>query len=309
MRSRVCVRNFRRAFTVTPRIGFVGSAGIMGEGMSACLCKAGFDILIWNRNESKSRLQLERSEGKMQIATSPSALAESSDIIFSMLPTPEAAKDVFPLLLDGVSSGKGLVDCATLQANDMVEMSEEWSSRGGRFLEAPVSGSKGPAAQGSLVFLTAGSESLSQDVTKYLDVMGKKTFYFGKDIGQGTRMKLIVNKLMVEMMASFGEGLSLAESVGLDNMDLVNVLAEGAMANPMFALKGPKICNNDHAPHFPLKHANKDLLFGNALAAQFGADKTMGSAAAKVIENAVQQDPSRKEDDFSALTFGCKILK
>ena len=86
------------------------------------------------------------------------------------------------MLLDGVGSGKGLVDCATLQAGDMLEMSEQWSNRGGRFLEAPVSGSKGPAAQGSLVFLTAGSESLSRDVSKYLDVMGKKTFYFGTDV-------------------------------------------------------------------------------------------------------------------------------
>lgn len=82
-------------------------------------------------------------------------------------------------------------------------------------MEAPVSGSKGPAHGGQLIFLCAGSESIFNDTTvqSSLDAMGKATHYFGKDVGKGTRAKLVVNSLMGTMMAAFGESLALAETV------------------------------------------------------------------------------------------------
>ena len=107
-------------------------------------------------------------------------------------------------------------------------------------------------------------------------------------------------------MATLGEGMELAGRAGLPQDQLVQVLQEGAMANPMFGLKGPKIIADDHAAHFPLKHARKDLLFGLELAEELGQGQTdMGSAAKAVIARAVEGDgQSRLEDDFSALTKG-----
>merc|ERR1711988_1251003 len=109
--------------------------------------------------------------------------------------------------------------------------------------------------------------------------MGKAHFFFGTSVGAGTSMKLVVNKIMAEMMASLAEGMVLTEAVGLDGNKLVEVLSLGAMANPMFALKGPKMSSDDHAPHFPLKHATKDLRFALNLAKAAGVPRTtMGQA-------------------------------
>jgi len=294
---------------MAPRIGFIGSAGIMGEGMAARLLGAGHSLTVWNRDPAKSQALVDSSSGKVTAAASAKAVVDASDIVVSMLPTPEAAAEVFfkegDGLLAGAAAGKALVDCATLQAEDMRKMSEAWSKQGGRFLEAPVSGSKGPAAQGQLVFLTAGDESLYTEATPLLDVMGKKSYFFG-EVGKGTLMKLVVNKMMVEMMATLGEGMDLAGRAGLSPEDLVSVLAQGAMNNPMFSLKGPKIHAGDHAPHFPLKHARKDLLFGNALAKEVGTTTHMGSAAEQVIKASVDKDEGRLDQDFSALTLGYK---
>ena len=95
-----------------------------------------------------------------------------------------------------------------------------------QFLEAPVSGSKGPAAQGTLIFLCAGSESIfgNETVQASLKAMGKATHYFGKDVGGGTRAKLVVNSLMGTMMVAFSESLALAESVGLDGNKMLEVI-------------------------------------------------------------------------------------
>ena len=73
-------------------------------------------------------------------------------------------------------------------------------------------------------------------------------FFFGA-VGAGTRMKLVVNMVMGSMMCAFGEGLSLCDAVGLDGGQLLQVLDLGAMANPMFKMKGPKMLASDHAPN------------------------------------------------------------
>ena len=94
-----------------------------------------------------------------------------------------------------------------------------------QFLEAPVSGSKGPAAQGTLIFLCAGSKEIfdNETVKASLKAMGKATHFFGKDVGGGTRAKLVVNSLMGTMMVAFSESLALAESVGLDGNKVLEV--------------------------------------------------------------------------------------
>lgn len=83
-------------------------------------------------------------------------------------------------------------------------------------------------------------------------------YLFG-GVGTGTNVKLVVNMVMGTMMGAFSEGLALAREADIDAAKLLEVLDLGAMSNPMFRLKGPKMLANDHAPNFPLKHAQKDM--------------------------------------------------
>ncbi|PKA51248.1 Glyoxylate/succinic semialdehyde reductase 1 [Apostasia shenzhenica] len=131
------------------------------------------------------------------------------------------------------------------------------TEKGGRFLEAPVSGSKKPAEDGQLIILAA-------EVTPAFDVLGKKSFFLGP-VGNGARMKLVVNMIMGSMMNALSEGLALAGSAGLNQQTLLDVMVErttidhGAIANPMFKLKGPAMIKGSYPPAFPLKHQQKDM--------------------------------------------------
>ena len=51
---------------------------------------------------------------------------------------------------------------------------------GAQYLEAPVSGTKGPAEQGKLMFLTSGDRALFERAAPLLDVMGKASFFLGE---------------------------------------------------------------------------------------------------------------------------------
>jgi len=154
-------------------IGFIG-LGIMGEGMAARLLSEGIagsedkPLVVWNRTPSKCEALVEKfPKKKIIVKGTAQEVVQSCGITYSMLSTPEASKAVFESdtgVLGGVSAGKSIVDCATLAEADMVRMNTQVVEKGGRFLEAPVSGSKGPAAMGQLVFLCAGSEDLFNEV-------------------------------------------------------------------------------------------------------------------------------------------------
>jgi len=93
-----------------------------------------------------------------------------------------------------------------------------------------VSGSKVPAATGQLIFLCAGSHDVFNDIAAHgLNVMGKASHFLSDTVGFGTRAKLVVNALMGTMVAAYGEGLALAETVGLDPLKIIEIIGQGAI--------------------------------------------------------------------------------
>jgi len=258
------------------RYGFLG-LGIMGAPMAANLIKAGYQLTLWNRTALKCEGLV--ALGADQAATPREVIAQA-DVTFAMLADPAAACDVVfgpEGVLDGISDGKGYVDLSTVDDGTSRRISAAVTAAKGRFLEAPVSGTKKPAEDGTLIILAAGHEGLYREVAPLLDVMGKKRVFLG-EVGQGARLKLVVNMIMGGMMTSFCEGLALGDKGGLAATEILEVLAAGALANPMFAIKGGLIAEGEFTPAFPLKHMQKDLRLALALGDILG--QSLHSAAA-----------------------------
>ena len=250
----------------------------MGKGMLKNLATKlpHAKFFVWNRSKDPvEEVIAQYAAGKITYCSTARKVVEKSDVIFCMLSNMEASIAVFDAddgVIAGVSKEKLIIDCATLTPERMLDEARRIKAKGGLFLEAPVSGSKGPAEQGSLIFLCGGgippvgSSLLSNDgqagaddsqfkrVKSALDAMGKASFFFGP-VGQGTRVKLIVNMIMGTMMASFSEGLSLTEATGLPVDKVLEVIDLGAIACPMYKLKGMKMTKREFATNFPLKHA------------------------------------------------------
>ena len=161
-----------------------------------------------------------------------------------------------------------------------------------------MSGSKAPAENGQLIFLCGGSRGLFDDVAGPLEVMGKASLYLGQT-GQGARMKLCANAIMGEMMVALSEGLALSEAAGLKHADLLEVLSLGAMANPMFALKGPAMSEGTYPPAFPLEHQQKDLRLALALGEEVGQPLPLAAVANAAFLKAQERGLARS--DFSAV--------
>ncbi|HEY6837756.1 MAG TPA: NAD(P)-dependent oxidoreductase [Geobacteraceae bacterium] len=277
--------------------GFIG-LGIMGNAMATNLVKAGFTVNVWNRSPEKAAPLVALGA---RFAGTPQAVVEASSITFTMLADPTAAEAVcFGKygVLDGMSAGKGYVDMSTVDAATARKIGAAVTAKGGRFLEAPVSGSKKPAEEGTLIILTAGERGLFEEAAPALERMGKKILYLG-DVGNGANMKLVVNMVMGGMMAIFSEGLALGSEAGLDPAAILEVLDAGALANPMFKLKGGAMIQGSFPTAFPLKHMQKDLRLAVALGDQLGLPLFSAAAADESFKRARRRGCG--DEDFSAV--------
>ncbi|KAG6514097.1 hypothetical protein ZIOFF_024437 [Zingiber officinale] len=192
------------------------------------------------------------------------------------------------------------------QSSRAVLYDEAITEKGGCFLEAPVSGSKKPAEDGQLIILAAGEKALYDEVVPAFDVLGKRSFFLG-DVGNGAKMKLVVNMIMGSMMNALSEGLSLANSSGLSQQTLLDVLELGAIANPMFKLKGPAMIQSSYPPAFPLKHQQKDMRLALALGDENAVSMPVAAAANEVFKKAISMGLG--DQDFSAVHEAVKTAQ
>lgn len=279
------------------KLGFIG-LGIMGSPMAANLVKAGFDVTVWNRTAAKCVPLVSLGA---RLGESPRQVAESCDITFAMLADPAAAHAVCfgpEGVLEGIGDGRGYIDMSTVDDSTSSAISAAISKAGGRFLEAPVSGTKKPAEDGTLIILAAGEQSLYDEAAAALGKLGKLSLYLGA-VGQGARMKLVVNMIMGGMMTAFCEGMALGQKGGLDGSQILAVLDAGALANPMFKGKGSMLLKGDFPTSFPLKHMQKDLRLAVALGDELGQPLHSAATASETFKQACAA--GHADEDFSAV--------
>ena len=123
------------------KYGFLG-LGIMGNAMAANLVKAGFDVTVWNRTAEKCTPLVDLGA---KLGTTAAEVVAGCDITFGMVSDPGAANDLCfgrDGVLEGISTGKSYIDVSTVDAGTSMQIHDAVVKKGGRFLEAPVSGSK-----------------------------------------------------------------------------------------------------------------------------------------------------------------------
>jgi 3-hydroxyisobutyrate dehydrogenase-like beta-hydroxyacid dehydrogenase len=235
------------------RIGFVG-LGIMGSGMAKNLVKRGWDVSVWNRSPARAEAL------GLPIAATPQALAESSDVVIACVADPAAVERVVFAddgVLNAARAGFCYIECSTVSPLLVRRMSAAFSERGARMLEAPVTGSRLAAENGSLLFMTGGPLALHRELEPLLLAMGSRAIHCG-DAGQGALMKLVGNTLISFMLQGLCEGLLVAQKGGLSVDKVLEVIAASGFASPYYAFKGTAIRDRAFDTHFSIDLLVKD---------------------------------------------------
>lgn len=243
-------------------VGFIG-LGTMGQPMALNLARAGTPLLVWNR--TPGRCETLREAGA-EVAPSPADVLGRAGIVILML-ADEAAVDAVlgrgtPDFDDRVT-GRTLVHMGTTSAEYSAGLQDAVRAAGGRYVEAPVSGSRIPAEQGELVAMTAGDEDAVAVVRPLLAAMCRETFDCGAVPG-ALLMKFSVNLFLITLVTGLAEAFHFADRHGLDQRLLRDVLDAGPMASAVSRVKGPKLLARD----FSVQAAATNVLENNRLIAE-----------------------------------------
>ena len=241
--------------------------GIMGSAMAGNLLKAGMRTTVWNRSPASTAALASRGA---VVAGSPAQAVSDADVVITMLPDAGAVSSVifddvamaFPDNAVWVQMGTIGVD-ATLDFQARLTRARPEVT----FVDAPVSGSKGPAQTGQLLILASGPDSAQRVVMPVFDAIGRKTVWLG-EAGAGSRMKLAVNAYMSVLIEGVAEALELTRRLGLDPAKLDEVIEGGPLDAPIADAKLHKMEKGDYAPEFPLQWALKDVDLALAAAGQ-----------------------------------------
>ena len=279
------------------RVGFIG-LGAMGSRMAANLQKSGSRLTVFNRTRDKAESLL---GGGATWGDTPAAVAEQAEVLFTMLAHPAAVEEA-ALGQNGflyrLQPHALWVDCSTVNPSFSREMASEAQARKLRFLDAPVAGSREPAARGELAFFVGGDPADLQACRPLLQTMGSKIVHVGGH-GMGSALKMVNNLLLASSMAAFAEGLVLGQALGISQQNLLDFLLGTALVAPYLAGKRENIERGDYAAQFPLQWMQKDLHLAAVSAQEAAVALPLANAAKEIYQLAARHGSAQQ--DFSAI--------
>ncbi|MGY4995611.1 NAD(P)-dependent oxidoreductase [Streptomyces sp. 900105245] len=243
-------------------IGFLG-LGVMGRPMALRLASAGVPLVVWNR--TPERAEPLRAAGA-RVADGVDEVFARADVVLLMLADEAAVDTVLGRGTPGLAArvaGRTVVHMGTTSPEYSRALEADVRAAGGRYVEAPVSGSRVPAEQGQLVAMLAGEEDAVDAVRPLLAPLCRETFVCGPAPG-ALLMKLSVNLFLITLVTGLTEAFHFAERQGLDRRLFLDVLDAGPMASGVSRMKAPKLRERD----FAVQAAALDVLKNNRLIAE-----------------------------------------
>ncbi|GFY56570.1 putative oxidoreductase GLYR1 homolog [Trichonephila inaurata madagascariensis] len=289
------------------KIGFVG-LGMMGQRIVKNLLHSGHDISVWNRTPEKCEQFVDA--GAKHFST-PADIVQNCDIIFCCVSGPEASKSLLYKncgILEGLEKcqfgSKGYVELTNIDHHTSLEISEAISERGGKYLEAPVTGSLSLAEEGSLLILSAGDHELFRSCETCFFSISENIHYFGYDVGTPSKLNLIHSTLMGVANASLAETMALIDRMDLPKTSFLDAIKLDSICCPLFSESGQAIADQNFSFNTSLNHIQKNLHFALRLGSLYTQPLRLTSAANELYKKTKSHGLS--DCDMSAAYLGAK---
>jgi len=234
-------------------------AGIMGSAMARNLVAAGVTTRVWDRSPAATG---PLADAGAVVAPSAADAVRDAGVVITMLPTADAVQSVIfdDGVADAFADGSVWAQMGTIGVEATRQLVDRLAAQrpGVTFVDAPVSGSKGPAEQGQLLILASGPAAAADRVGPVFDILGRKTVWLG-EAGQGSLVKVVVNAYMSILIEGVAETMELADRLGIGHQQLAEAIEGGPLDAPIADAKLHKMDRGDYAPEFPLEWALKDV--------------------------------------------------
>jgi 3-hydroxyisobutyrate dehydrogenase len=237
-----------------PSVAVLGT-GIMGAPLARNLAAAGLSVRAWNRMRAKA----EPLAGPgVEVVDSPAAAVEGADVVVTMLADGDAVAAVMEEALPALGDDAVWAQTSTVGVEATRRLSGLAAERGVAYVDAPVLGTRQPAEQGQLVVLAAGPDEAIARCRPVFEAVGSRTIELD-EVGQATRLKLVLNTWVVGIVENLAETIALARGLDLDPRRFLDAIQGGGLDCGYAHLKGELMIEGRfEPPAFPLRLALKD---------------------------------------------------
>jgi len=264
-------------------LGFIG-LGAMGELIVPRLMAAGHAVTGWNRSRAKAEPLIKAG---MRFADSPRAVAQTSEIVFSIV-TDATAVQAVALgehgIISGLRKGGIYIDMSTIAPDSSRAIAAEFTKAGLVMLDGPLSGSPVTVKAGNASIMIGGDEAAFERVKPVLLAIGPKVTRIGGN-GLACQMKIAVNLLLMVEVIAFGEAIALAEKGGVAREIALDAVLKSVAASPVLGYRGPFILEGK-MPEVPLADVTlqqKDMLLALELGRKLGSPVPLAAAANEMM--------------------------
>jgi 3-hydroxyisobutyrate dehydrogenase len=271
------------------KVSLLGT-GIMGAGMGRSMGRAGLDVTVWNRSVEKARAL------DLPVAEDPAEAVRNADVVVTMLFDFESVARVMTEALPAMRPDAVWLQTSTIGLEETVALSDLAAKHHVSFVDAPVLGTRQPAENGQLTVLAAGQADLRERLAPVLDAISAKVVWVGEKPGDGHRLKLVMNAWVLTITAGTAQSVALAEALGLDPQQFLDLIAGGPLDAGYAQLKGKAMLAGDFTPAFALGGATKDAGLIREAAAEAGVATELAAALEKLFAAAGDQN-----DDMAAV--------
>lgn len=264
------------------KLGWIGT-GVMGAAIVRNLMTAGYDVTVYNRTKSKADALVAAGA---TWADTPAAVAETSDVIFTMVGFPRDVEQVYfgdHGIFSGLAAGKTVIDMTTSQPKLAVKIATYAREHDMHALDAPVSGGDIGAKNATLTVMVGGDADTYEAMLPLFDVLGHKVNHFGA-AGTGQHAKMANQIMIAGTMTGLTEMLLYTKAAGLDPEKVLATLSSGGADNWSMDNYVPRILKDDYTPGFFARHFLKDLRIALSEADAMGLNLVATAQAKRLYE-------------------------
>ncbi|WP_267887002.1 NAD(P)-dependent oxidoreductase [Streptomyces sp. WM6378] len=260
----------------TPTVAVLGT-GIMGSGMARSLLRAGLTVRAWNRTLAKAEALAD--DGASVHADADEAVRDA-DVVLTALNDGPSVSATLDAASPGLHPGQLWLQTSTVGPDATLELAARAAELGVAYCDAPVLGTRGPAEEGKLTVFVSGPAEARERLAPVLDAIGRRTVWVSHEPGGASRLKLVANTWVINLVGAIAECLGLAEGLQVDPRLFLDAIAGGPLDTAYLHAKSAALLTGDLTPSFAVSTALKDtrLILDAAQQAGVRLDLTEASA-------------------------------